>query len=80
MTNRNVIEVIDRILECIPGHEGWKANVQYIRRNACFRAPEMQHGTWIELVDVLTKNLPDPYEADTPEWCKKIGRIMRAEE
>ncbi len=78
---RNIYVVIDRIKAELPAdHVATKALLDDVAGDARYKAPEQMRDCWVKLCMVLSACLPDPQALDTPEWAKKIGRIIRDEE
>lgn len=76
--NRNIIDIIDRILAEIP--EGFDAkntlttDLIKIRKDALYRAPEQQSQDWNRLSEMLNFYLPRPI------WKQNIADIFEGRE
>ena len=81
MANREIGEVIDRIIEEIPeDYESRTVTVDYLNKvksDAGFTAPECMAGRWTEAARILQFNLPAPGEQ---EWVAKIALIFSGRE
>lgn len=78
---RNITNVINRIKDCIdPDFSEFKElneELDYLISSSLYKAPELMYELWNNLGYILGKFL---YVENEPEWMKKIGRIIRAEE
>lgn len=75
MRDRDLIEVLDRVLEVIPESEGELRNgLQKVRSSAGYTAPEAIASRWIEAADVFAEHLP----ADTnvmSDWQARVAEL-----
>lgn len=80
---RSIETVIDSIVAEIPKEDSryntCRKMLGSIKETAQFRAPEMERASWMELSMALESYLPNPTDADAPEWVLKIKTIMLGE-
>ncbi len=78
---RSISVVIDRVKAELPdGYVDLTARLDQVKRDCLYTAPEQMGRRWQALCIILSETLPDPAADNTPEWAKKIGRIIRDEE
>ena len=83
MTTRNIGEVIDRIKAAIPegakiklvGLKELRRNLDHIKENAGYTAPELQGNNWHSLCTLLNNTVAFPPE--TP-WQQEVHDIITA--
>jgi hypothetical protein len=76
VSDRSILEVIDRVIAEIPESHGFISDdLRKLKTSCLYSAPELEPLRWREFVHVLTSGLA---ELDT-DWTRRIGRIMRGE-
>ena len=74
MSDRNIGEVVDQMLEKIPASAaGLRADLRCMMRDASYLAPELMGGLWDVLSVHLNHHVPFPPEED---WQWEVGAIM----
>jgi hypothetical protein len=76
---RNLLEVIDRILEVVPDKRSWKSlrdQLKDVKASASLSSPELMGEWWSECAEVLNCSIP---QART-DWQQKIVRICGGQE
>lgn len=74
MSERDLIEVINRMVEVIPtDQEGLRSALERLRRNVLFTAPEAMSRRWDFGEQVLAFHMP-PIE-DWEPWCHEVADI-----
>jgi hypothetical protein len=76
MIPRDPTEVINTILKYVPenGFVALRSELERIKSNACFVAPEAMQRIWLRLGDALDDKLNNPPKYD---WEVTISDIMR---
>ena len=79
MANRNITEVIDQMLLEIPHSEfSLRQELEMVKANAAFAAPEMMRKYWEQGSIVLQHYLPHPSKLN--EWQTKVANIWMNKE
>lgn len=77
--SRRIDRIIELVMELIPKDGAWTAllaDLNRVKRNACYRSPEFMAVEWRNLSDVLNEYLPYP---PTEEWMMEVANTVSGE-
>jgi len=80
MTQRNIAEIIDKIVEQIPDHYMYfdlREGLKKIKRDSVYKAPEAMGDCWHRIACLLQEYLGDP---KTHDWKQRIANIFSGRE
>jgi len=75
MTDRNIYDIIEEIIECIPKireHGVFIMNLRKAQTSASFAAPELQIDMWHRTQTILEQEIGDPEE----QWEWDVANIF----
>jgi hypothetical protein len=79
MSDRNICDVIDRVLAVIPAEhaESIRPRLTSLRSSASFSAPELMQDRWLSFAVILGEEVGPP--GDVP-WKLKVQAIFNGKE
>ena len=80
MSNRNFVEVIDKMLPFIPENDELKPRLQKLAEKYLYMAPEIAPRIWGLTQDEMMKRFEKTSALDLPDWALTVLKIWSNKE
>ena len=80
MSNRNFVEVIDKMLPYIPENDELKPRLQKLAEKYLYMAPEIAPRIWGVAQDEMMKRFEKTSAVDLPDWALTVLKIWSNKE
>lgn len=80
MSNRNFVEVIDKMLPYIPENDELKPRLQKLADKYLYMAPEIAPRIWGLTQDEMMKRFEKTSAVDLPDWALTVLKIWSNKE
>ena len=80
MSNRDFVEVIDKMLPYIPEHDELKPRLQKLADKYLYMAPEIAPRIWGLTQDEMVKRFEKTSALDLPDWALTVLKIWSNKE
>ena len=80
MSNRNFVEVIDKMLPFIPENDELKPRLQKLADKYLYMAPEIAPRIWGLTQDEMMKRFEKTSALDLPDWALTVLKIWSNKE